>query len=299
MALHTGDSFDEFEILDKIGSGSFSNVFLAYDTILERVVVLKQLHPDLSGDMGEWDAFVNEAQVTASFFHPGLITVHGLRIKPETMTVVLVMEYMDGGTLRDILDAQGTLDYEMLWNLAHQVGNALAYLHARGIVHRDIKPENILYSRETLWFKLTDFGLAYHPERAQFEVLNDGHPGTLRYMSPEQVQGKRNLDTESDQYTFAAVLYEAVTGQYYLPIPPEEKRSKRIARHIVYDRPARLPLIHPNAELVQRLEEVLFKALAKHPLRRFRDIQQFSREFKRVIDDMELTAEGMTPPLLA
>ncbi|HLA43820.1 MAG TPA: serine/threonine-protein kinase, partial [Aggregatilineales bacterium] len=208
MELRIGEQFDEFEVVEKIGSGSFSNVYLAHDTVLERMVVLKQLRHDLTGDDNEWAAFINEAQITASFFHPGLITVHGLRVNDHAPYAVLVLEYMDGGTLRDMIDDNGGLDLDLVWNLAFQVGNALNYLHRRGIVHRDIKPENILYSKETNWFKLTDFGLVYHPERPEFEEINDGQPGTLHYMSPEQSQD-HEVDERSDQYTLASVLYEA------------------------------------------------------------------------------------------
>ncbi len=287
VELRIGDTFDEFEILEKIGMGAFSNVFLAYDPILDRKVVLKNLSPELSDNQDEWAAFVNEAQTTASLVHPGLITVHSLRIDDKNQSAVLVMEYMDGGTLRDMIDRYGPLDPEMIWNLAYQVGEALTYLHERGIVHRDIKPENILFSRETGWFKLTDFGLAFNPDRPEFEALNDGQPGTLIYMAPEQARNER-VSPQSDLYTFAAVLYEALTGSHYLPqVKHYEEQPRRAVQQLQVAHPPRLPMVCQDIELVDQMESILFKALAKHPQERFSSVRRFVRAFNRVVEDID------------
>ncbi|MBZ0309805.1 MAG: serine/threonine protein kinase [Anaerolineae bacterium] len=287
VELRIGDTFDEFEILEKIGTGAFSSVFLAYDPMLDRKVVLKNLSPELSDNQDEWDAFVNEAQTTASLVHPGLITVHSLRIDAENQSAVLVMEYMDGGTLRDMIEHHGPLDPELIWNLAHQVGEALTYLHGRGIVHRDIKPENILFSRETGWFKLTDFGLAFNPDRPEFESLNDGQPGTLIYMAPEQARNE-HVTPQSDLYTFAAVLYEALTGSHYLPqVKHYEGQPRRAVQQIQDAHPPRLPMVCQDIELVDQLESILFKALAKHSHERFSSVRRFVRAFNRVVEDID------------
>ncbi len=287
VSLKVGGTFKDFKIIKKIGTGAFAEVFLAHDTVLDRWVVLKNLSPELSHDDAEWAAFVNEAQTTANFFHPSLITVHSLQIDEKNQSAVLVMEYMDGGTLYDMLNEHRTLNLEMVWNLAHQVGDGLAYLHERSIVHRDIKPENILYSKETGWFKLTDFGLAFNPNKPEFEALNDGQPGTLIYMSPEQARGER-VTPLSDLYTFAAVLYEALTGRFYLPpVKQVEHQPKRAVQQIHMAQPARLPLLCYDEELVDQLESVLFKALAKHPTERFSSVRRFVRAFNRVIEDMD------------
>lgn len=285
MELHPGDTFDEFEVIRRIGSGAFSEVYLAQDTILDRTVVLKQLSPELSEDDREWDAFINEAQLTASFKHPGIITVHALRIDEEVPTVVLVLEYMSGGTLEDILYEQGGLDIQKTWNLAFQVGNALDYLHKRGIIHRDIKPANVLYSKETHWYKLSDFGLSFDPRRREFEKLNNGQPGTLRYMAPEQVMNRR-IDSRSDQYALAAVLYETLSGNYYLDVP-DDIGDHDLGEHIINDYPLSLPMIHRDPVLVEKLETVLQKALAKQPGERYNSIFQFRREFTRTLDYMK------------
>lgn len=287
VGLKVGGTFDEFRITKKIGTGAFADVFLAHDTILDRWVVLKNLSPELSDNAHEWAAFVNEAQTTANFFHPGLITVHSLRVNEKQQSAVLVMEYMDGGTLYDILDDYRALNLELVWNLAHQVGDALTYLHERDIIHRDIKPENILYSRETGWFKLTDFGLAFNPHRPEFEALNDGQPGTLIYMSPEQARGEQ-VTPQSDQYTFAAVLYEALTGKFYLPaVKKVEDQPKRAVQQINIAQPARLPLLCDDFELLDQLESVLFRALSKHPTERFSSVRRFVRVFNRVLEDID------------
>jgi serine/threonine-protein kinase len=284
--LRPGDRFDEFEVIRKLDSGSFSEVYLAHDTILDRVVVLKQLSPNLSEDDSEWDAFISEARMTASFFHPGLITVHALRVDVHVPSVVLVLEYMDGGTLRHILNQQGRLSLDQVWNLTYQIGNALHYLHKRGIIHRDIKPENILYSQATDWYKLSDFGLAYNPDTPELEALNEGQPGTLLYMSPEQVMSEV-IDDRSDQYTFAAVLYEALTGQYYLPVTPTDLEREELISHIRHNYPNALPMVHRDGMLVGLLEDVLMKALAKDPEDRYNNIARFTRNFTRTIEYMQ------------
>lgn len=291
MELQKGDLFDEFEIVDRVGSGSFSVVYLALDTVLDRVVVLKQLSPSLSTDDSEWGAFVNEARVTASFFHPGLITVHGLRVDNAANSAVLVLEYMDGGTLRDMLDTNGPLNLTQVWNLTFQIGHAVRYLHKRGIIHRDIKPENILYSAEMDWFKLTDFGLAFDPTRPEFEALNQGQPGTLRYMSPEQA-ANQPLDHLSDQYTLAAVLYEALTGSYYLGVDDSEMDDGELIHYILNGYPAALPQVHYDMVLVEKLENVLLRALSKNPTDRFITVTRFVREFTRVLEYMESAPSG-------
>ena len=292
MELRVGDAFDEFEITKKIGSGSFSEVFLAQDTILDRQVVLKQLSPDLTDDDREWDAFISEAQITASLRHPGVINVHALRVDESVPSAVLVLEYMNGGTLRDILDKRGTLDLREAWRLAFQVGNALGYLHQRGILHRDIKPENILYSEETGWFKLSDFGLVFHPDHPELEALNSGQPGTLKYMSPEQAQGKK-IDPRSEQYSFAAVLYEALSGEYYLPINPDRLNDRALTKHITNDYPDRLPMIHTDIVLVEKLEDALIKALSKMPKHRYKSVTRFVRAFTRMLEFMETTPDPL------
>lgn len=294
MELQVGQAFDEFHIEAKIGSGSFSKVYLAHDRILGRRVVLKQLSPELTADDNEWDAFINEAQVTAAFFHPGLLAVYGLRVNEDTSSAVLVLEYMDGGTLRDMLNQNGHLALSQLWNLAYQIGNALHYLHQRGIIHRDIKPENILYSNESDWFKLADFGLVYNPKRPQFEALNDGQPGTLRYMSPEQ---SRNdfIDARSDQYTFAAVLLEACTGKYYLGINDLDFTDEELITYLQTGYPIRLPALHPEAFLVDKLEDVLLRALSKDPTRRYSTTLRFVQQFTRVVEYMLSSPDSTSP----
>ncbi|NJL93997.1 MAG: serine/threonine protein kinase [Anaerolineae bacterium] len=291
MQLQVGDLFDEFRVVRRLGAGAFSEVFLAHDRVLERQIVLKQLSPKLSQNDLEWNAFVNEAQVTASFFHPGIVTVHGLRMDASGESAVLVLEYMDGGTLRDLLRANGALDFDLVWRLCYQVGNALTYLHTRGVIHRDIKPENILYSRETGWFKISDFGLAYHPERSEFEILNEGHPGTPAYMSPEQTSSSDVLTERSDLYTFVAVLYEALTGHYYLPMDPDHVEREVLFEAIRGLAPAELPVLNCTPALVDHLESVLLKGLAKHPLRRYPTVRRFTRAFTRTIENIELELE--------
>ncbi len=286
MPLRIGDEFDEFTVLKRIGRGSFSDVYLAHDTILDRIVVLKQLLPELCNDQDEWDAFIQEAQLTAMLRHPGVITVHSLRIDYDIPYAVLVLEYMNGGTLRNMIDKRGELSLKLVWNLGFQIGNALRYLHEQDIIHRDIKPENILYSTETGWFKLADFGLSYNPQRPELEAINHGQPGTLRYMSPEHAQDKP-VDGRADQYALAVVLYEALTGQYYLDVDTDDIEDDELVEHITHDYPLQLSLVHHDSALVDKLEDILLRALSKEAADRYPSIGRFFQDFTRHVRHME------------
>jgi len=204
MQLKPGDTIGEYEILEVIGNGGFSVVYRAEDTNLLRPVAIKQLSPEAFSEAGTREWFIREARLSASLNHPNIVATFALREQGDS--IFLVMEYLSGGDLHNLVSERGPLDRATLLRVASNVCHALETLHARNVIHRDIKPENILIAQEG-HFKLADFGLA-HVRQARHDGLNRAsgpQPGTLLYMSPEQALGKK-VTARSDLYSLAAVL---------------------------------------------------------------------------------------------
>src|SRR5579859_7236995 len=212
MLLGAGENIDEFRILDVIGDGGFSVVYKAEDTHLERLVAIKQLNPGAFTEFGTEERFIREAKLAASLNHPNIVSIYAF--KKQRDSLFLVMEFLDGGSVRELITEYGHLTSGTLLKLATHVCHALDVLHPRGIIHRDIKPENILCTSSGD-FKLADFGLAHVAQLDRRRSSAGPQSGTLLYMSPEQAEGKE-LTPQSDIYSFATVLYEALTGTYYL-----------------------------------------------------------------------------------
>src|SRR5579864_9055152 len=224
-----------YEFLEKIGSGGMGEVFKAQDKRLNRFVAIKALPYARSGDPERRKRFVQEAQTASSLSHPNIITIHD--IFQEGDTHFIVMEYVAGQTLLDVIPPTGMLVGQMLLYAAQMAG-ALSAAHNAGIIHRDFKPANVMITGAGL-VKVLDFGLAklVQPQTAWMAspasgasesetVLIGGPPtrstgpqtaegsilGTVNYMSPEQAEGKR-VDGRSDIFSLGAVLYEMATGR--------------------------------------------------------------------------------------
>lgn len=190
-----------------IGTGASGKVYEADDTQLQRRVAVKVLHQALADDRGFLQRFRAEAQVAASLHHPNILTVHDWG---EDGTAFMVMELLDGGSLRAMLDAEVRLTPAQAARLGRDLAGALEYAHARGIVHRDIKPANLLFDEHAV-VRIADFGLARALAEASWTEPAGAVFGTARYASPEQARGVA-LDARSDLYSLALVLFEAITG---------------------------------------------------------------------------------------
>jgi serine/threonine protein kinase len=260
MLLQPGDLLDEFRIIDLIGDGGFSVVYKAEDTELERLVAVKQLNPGVFTEFGTDERFLREAKLAASLNHPHIVSIYAF--KRHLDSLFLVMEYLDGGNVRNLIDDYGHLAQGTFLKLASHVCQALDVLHERGIIHRDIKPENILCT-ESGDFKLADFGLA-HMIQVDWRRSSAGpQSGTLLYMSPEQAAGQE-VTAQSDIYSFAAVLYEALTGTYYLPTPKDESSA---IDSILDQNPVPPSLANPR--IADTFDEPLLHALSKDPAERY------------------------------
>lgn len=221
LSLKSGSLFDnKYRIEAVLGAGAFATVYKALDIELNREIAIKSLQ-SWSDQPESLQRFKREAQVLCKLNHPNILRVFRFGLN-ESEAPFLIMEYVRGESLRELIDRSGPLSFKITVKIALKVAYALAYSHQHGIVHRDLKPENILLQSETLEaadpvIKLIDFGLCKPDSlvntRGQSTLTGTGNLiGTALYMSPEQVMGQK-VDERSDIYSFACVLFEMLTGK--------------------------------------------------------------------------------------
>ena len=219
-----------YRLIAAIGTGASGRVYAAWDVRLRRRVAVKVLHAALAGDAGFLRRFGAEAQLAASLHHPNVVAVYDWG---EDDTPFLVLELLEGGSLRAVLDRGERLTPAQAASVGRQVAAALEYAHARGLVHRDVKPANLLFDEHGT-VRVADFGLARALAEASWTEPAGAVLGTVRYAAPEQVHGV--VDARSDLYSLALVLVEAVTGT--VPFAGETSLSTllgRVDRHLVVD----------------------------------------------------------------
>ncbi|MGO8827513.1 MAG: protein kinase domain-containing protein [Acidimicrobiales bacterium] len=197
-----------YRLLSALGTGASAHVFLAEDVSLQRHVAVKVLQPALASDEAFLKRFRAEARSVASLNHPHVLRVFDWG--EDADGPYLVLEYLGGGSLRDLLDRGSLLSYSQAAQLGTEVAQGLAYAHVRGLVHRDIKPANLLFDEEGR-VRVADFGVARALAEAAWTEPAGAMVGTARYISPEAAEGKP-VDGRADVYSLALVLYEAVTG---------------------------------------------------------------------------------------
>jgi beta-lactam-binding protein with PASTA domain len=239
-----------YRLLSALGTGASAHVFLAEDVSLQRHVAVKVLQPALASDEAFLKRFGAEARSVASLNHPHVLRVFDWG--EDTDGPYLVLEYLGGGSLRDLLDRGVRLSHSQAANLGTEVAQGLAYAHARGLVHRDIKPANLLFDEEGR-VRVADFGVARALAEAAWTEPVGSMVGTARYISPEAAEGKQ-VDGRADVYSLALVLYEAVSGE--VPFVAETTLGTVMAR-------VGSPL-PPHASLGP-LDDVLARAAAPDP----------------------------------
>ncbi len=248
---------DEYKIAGELGSGGMATVYKAVQKSLDRQVAIKELKKAYHADEQIVRRFERESRVAASLQHENIVHIYDYWKKPA---YCIVMEYVDGANLADVIEKIGALPIDVGIMIAIQVCHALDYAHMRGLIHRDIKPSNIMIKRNGE-VKLMDFGIA---QSRNLESLT--MPGTLigtpAYMSPEQVLGQP-LDARSDIFSFGIVLYEVLTG--VKPFADEEGRS--VSAKILKDK--FLPPRRINSDIPRGLQRLIKKCLRKKPKRRY------------------------------
>lgn len=257
-----------YRIESKLGEGGMATVYRAADLKHERDVALKVLKPGLAAAIGP-ERFLAEIKTTANLQHPSVLPLHDSGVADGH--VFYAMPHVRGASLKDRIASEGPLPLDDVARIASAVGSGLAYAHAQGIIHRDVKPGNILLSEGHA--VLADFGLAKAmlPELSEGLTDTEGIPGTVRYMSPEQIEGKAELDGRADQYSLACVVYEMLTGE-----PPFTGRTpwEVIARQM--NRKFK-PLSEARPEAPSITDSIIKRALDVSPSRRFADTEEFTR----------------------
>jgi eukaryotic-like serine/threonine-protein kinase len=259
--LGAGDALDRFTIVEAIGHGAFSDVYLAEEEDGRRVVI-KVPHEAMMGDVGAFDRFRREMEIVARLDHPGI--QHSFDLGEDRTRPYLVLEYIDGVTLREIERREGRLPVARAVDIAGQLASAMGSAHARGICHRDLKPENVLVTAEGR-VVITDFGIALMAgaRRLTWRWLTSTM-GTPDYMAPEQVEGKRG-DARTDVYALGIMLFEMLAGR----VPWEGDNPLVVmAQHVNAPLPSLReidPMIPPP------LEAVVTKCLRKNPDERYTD----------------------------
>ncbi len=266
---------DRYVVDREIGAGGMATVYLARDLRHKRLVALKVVRPELGGREGV-ERFLREIELAARLQHPHILPVFDSGVVSDEAgapTPYFVMPYVEGETLRQLLQREGRLPVDAAITIAGEVADALAYAHGKGVVHRDIKPENILLSGGHA--VVADFGVAKAleqgtapaPDAASTRLTRSGMAmGTPHYMSPEQATGDAVVDARSDQYSLACVLYEILAGE-----PPFAGTTAQtiIARSLTAPRPH---VGRIRAGVTPELDAVVLKALALEPTGRFPDM---------------------------
>ncbi|WP_019631606.1 Stk1 family PASTA domain-containing Ser/Thr kinase [Actinomadura atramentaria] len=267
-----------YELDTVIGRGGMAEVYRARDLRLDRVVAIKTLRSDLARDPTFQERFRREAQSAASLNHPSVIAVYdtGEDMIGDNSIPYIVMEYVDGSTLRDLLRENRALRPEKALEITDGILRALDYSHRAGIVHRDIKPANVMLTRQHE-VKVMDFGIARAMADSASTMTQTAQViGTAQYLSPEQARGER-VDTRSDIYSTGCVLYELLTGR-----PPFTGDSPvAIAYQHVREEPVPPSQIDPN--IPQWADAIVLKAMAKDADHRYQTATEFRQEIQRVL----------------
>ena len=273
----------QFQILQKIGSGGMGSVYKAAQPAMNRMVAVKILHPKLTNRKDLVSRFRREARAMSHLEHPNTVKVLVYGELPDDGALYIVMEYLEGKNLNQVVRKEGPLPVERAIPVLIQVCGALQEAHLQGIIHRDLKPENIFLSTNgglRDYPKVLDFGLAKVTERelrpGSVMLTQEGMVfGTPEFMSPEQAQGKV-LDARSDIYSLAVILYEVLTGK----LPFDAKTPMEYIQAHVTKPPIPIDERTPGKKFPAGLGQVIVRALEKAPEKRYASAADFAQALK-------------------
>ena len=274
---------DRYEILKLIGEGGMANVYLARDTILDRRVAVKVLRGDLAGDEKFVRRFQREALSASSLSHPNIVEIYD--VGEDEGNFYIVMEYIEGKTLKQLIKKRGVLSLPETMDIMLQLLDALKSAHDSYIIHRDIKPQNIMIKDSGL-VKITDFGIAMALNSAQLTQTNSVM-GSVHYLPPEQASGKGST-IRSDIYSLGILMFEMLTGR----VPFRGDSAVEIAlKHMKEPLPSVREL---NPVVPQSVENIILKAAAKNPKNRYHDVRDMADDIKTCLDEDRENEERIT-----
>src|SRR5258708_8184137 len=265
-SLHAGDHLDEYSIDGLLARSGMATIFRAIDTREGRRVAVKLRHPEMEGAPLLFERLNREDEIGKKLDHPGVVKVLN---DEERSRRYMVLEWVDGRLLRQILNEAKMLPPERAIKITLGLCKALDYIHSQGVVHRDLKPENIMVDAEDR-IKLIDFGIAANAgsRRLTFDKLTEAM-GTPDYISPEQVKGKRG-DARSDIYALGIMLYEMLSGKVPFTGPnPFVIMNERLLNDPIPPREA-------NPEITPELQEIIYRALERDPKKRYASAHEFA-----------------------
>lgn len=271
---------DRYQIIKSIGEGGMANVYLAYDTILDRDVAVKVLRGDLSNDEKFVRRFQREALNASSLSHPNIVEVYD--VGDDNGQYFIVMEYIEGKNLKDLIKKRGKLTVSEVVDIMSQIADGLSVAHDSYIIHRDIKPQNIMILENGL-VKITDFGIAMAMNATQLTQTNSVM-GSVHYLPPEQASGKGST-LKSDIYSMGILMYELLTGV----LPYRGDNAVEIAlKHLKEP----FPDIREELEdLPQSVENIILKSTAKNPKNRYNDARAMYEDLKTCLDESRANEE--------
>jgi serine/threonine protein kinase len=275
MPFVNGQNVGPYRVMEQLGQGGMATVYKAYHASLDRYVAIKVLHPAFREDPSFTARFTREARVVAKLEHPHIVPIYDYS-ECEGQPY-LVMKFIEGETLKAQL-ARGPLSAEEAVRVVDAVGAALSYAHSKGILHRDIKPSNVLLAPDGGIY-LADFGLARIAQSGESTLSSDMLLGTPHYISPEQAQGKKDLDAGTDIYSLGVVMYELAVGR--VPFNADTPFSI-IHDHIFTPLPMPRQL---NPKVPAGVERVLLKALSKNRADRYADVDSEVKAFRDAIHE--------------
>lgn len=258
---------NRYQVIKTLGEGGMANVYLAYDTILDRKVAVKVLRGDLANDEKFVRRFQREALAASSLSHPNIVEMYD--VGEDNGQYFIVMEYVEGKTLKQMLKKRGSLTITEVIDIMSQLTDGMAHAHDSFIIHRDIKPQNIMILENGL-IKITDFGIAMALNSTQLTQTNSVM-GSVHYLPPEQANGKGST-IKSDIYSMGILMYELLTGG----VPYKGDNAVEIAlKHLKEP----LPSIRKKMpELPQSIENIILKSTAKNPKNRYNDAREMYKD---------------------
>jgi len=276
---------NRYEIVSVVGKGGMGVVYRAYQEMMDRHMAIKMLHSHMVTNPEAMQRFLREAKTIAQVQHHHIVTLYDFGVT-EVGLPYLVMDYLEGISLKHLVQTSEMLTFERANRIFKQVVDGLAAAHAHGVVHRDLKPENIMLTRQkddVDWVVLVDFGLSklkdIEGERAASITKVGNICGSPPYMSPEQCLSTGVVDPRSDIYSLAIVAYEVLTKK----LPFSAKSAMEMFECHLYKEPIPFNQVHPELKVATEITNVLRKALEKEPENRYSTVQEFGAALQEAL----------------